>query len=330
VQILYLPDEYSQQRQREQKANIYPVLMAAEATYYRNQGHEVYWAMKGRDYNFVFDYGDHLVLPYDKVIRKPEGLPFLSLPRPDRVLTRADTYTSGNYKYLPGTHMQVANGCWWGKCKFCAEQGIKYEVRELGDVLLEVRVCKALGFREVFDDSGTFPIGGWLDDFCKGIRNIDIPISCNMRLVDLDYVRMREAGFRMLLFGVESANQETLNKINKGTTTEDIKYLIKASEAGLEPHATFMFGYPWETDEDSVRTLKLIHYLLRKGYAKTVQASFYDTPEQSNESQRKYVKKIYDVWKYPDFWLNKIKEINNADDLKYLWRSIKKGVRNVS
>jgi len=339
VRILYLPNEYSQQRQFQKKANIYPVLMAAEATYYRNEGHTVYWGDReflkitphtGGEYYIYPQEDSYQYMKFDKIITRPEGLPFLSLPRPDRVLTRADTYTSGNYKYLPGTHMQVANGCFWGKCRFCAEQGIKYEVRGLEDVLMEIQICQALGFREVFDDSGTFPIGGWLDDFCDGIKNIDIPISCNMRLVDLDYVRMREAGFRMLLFGVESANQETLNKINKGTTTEDIKYLIKASEAGLEPHIAVMFGFPNETEEDSVRTLKLVHYLLRKGYAKTAQASFYDTPEQSNESQRKYVKKIYDVWKYPDFWLNKIKEINNADDLKYLWRSIKKGVRNVS
>jgi len=244
----------------------------------------------------------------------------------DRVLTRAMEYTSGDYKYLPGTHILSANGCWWGKCKFCVERGLKYEVREVEDVIREIQVCQALGFREIFDDSGTFPIGGWLDEFCKQIKNIDVHFSCNMRLVDLDYTKMRRSGFRMLLFGVESANQETLDRINKGTTTEDIKYLIKASEAGLEPHIAIMVGYPWETDEDSIRTLKLVRWLLRKGYAKTAQASFYTAEDGCNESQRKYVKKIYGVWKYPDFWFNKIKDINNVDDLKYLWLSIKKGV----
>jgi len=43
MRILYQPNCYSQQRQREKKANIYPVLMAMEAEKYRQEGHEVIW-----------------------------------------------------------------------------------------------------------------------------------------------------------------------------------------------------------------------------------------------------------------------------------------------
>ena len=43
MRILYLPNAYSQQRQREKKRKIYPVLMAMEAEWYRRQGHEVVW-----------------------------------------------------------------------------------------------------------------------------------------------------------------------------------------------------------------------------------------------------------------------------------------------
>ena len=131
----------------------------------------------------------------------------------------------------------------------------------------------------------------------------------------------------MLLFGVESANQDTLDRINKGVRCDDIIYVRKAAEAGLEPHVAVMFGYPWETDKDSIRTLTLVHHLLKHGYAKTAQASFFTMPGVvSNESQRKYIKQIYGVAKSPTFWLNKITDIKNTDDLKYLWRSIKKGV----
>jgi hypothetical protein len=105
--------------------------MAMEAEWYRKQGHEVVWLRDGD----ITDWGTikHLTFSnceiYDKTITEPENLPFLSLPRPDRVFTRAKEYTSGNYKYLPGTHILSASGCWHGACSFCVEQGRPYEVR---------------------------------------------------------------------------------------------------------------------------------------------------------------------------------------------------------
>lgn len=298
-----------------------------EAEWYRKQGHEVHWGWDGYLDDCIID------CVMDKYIYKPEGLDFLTLPKPDRVFTRAmdkKYQQNGNFKYLPGTYILSASGCWHGKCSFCVEKDKPYFIRPVDSVIEEIEECKSLGFREVFDDSATFPTGRWLDEFLDKFRcfNNEIAFSCNMRLIDMDYSRLYNVGFRMLLFGVESANQKTLDIINKGTKTEDIKYVIKASKAGLEPHIACIFGYPWETDKDSIQTLKLVHYLLRKGYAKTAQASFYRVGGvNSNESQRKYVKKIYDVAYSPQFWFNKIKDIHNVDDLKYLWRAIKKGVQ---
>lgn len=330
VKILYLPNGHSQQRQFEKRRKIYPILMAMEAEYYRKQGHQVYWAFPYNSYNYLFNFGDYLVTPYDKVINEPEGLPFLSLPHPDRIFTRWWEYqNNGNFKYFPATYIQSARDCWWRKCTFCrwAKKYPYYELRDVHDVLTEIEECKIMGFKEIFDDSGTFPTGRWLDEFCEKLDN-RIKFSCNMRLIDCDYARMASAGFRMLLFGLESANQQTLDRINKGIKTEDYKYIIKASKAGLEPHVAVMFGYPWETDKDAINTLRLIWWLLKKGYAKTAQASVY-TPNDNdnpNDYQRKYVKRIYDIWRSPQFWFNKIKDVHNKDDLKYLWRCIKAGI----
>lgn len=315
MRILYLPNAYSQQRQHEKRANIYPVLLAMQAEWYRKQGHEVIWG---------HDKGSCL---YDKIIEEPEILPFLTLPRPDRVFTRAKEYTSGNYKYLPGTHIMSASGCHWGKCSFCVEQiqHNPYQVREVEDVVQEIEECRKLGFKEVFDDSATFPTGQWLDDFLAMYGRVGnrLPISCNFRIQSNGEYRfkdLRNCGFRMLLFGIESANQFTLDKINKGVKVEDIIPTIrKASECGLEPHLAVMFGYPWESEQDAQRTLKLVHYLLRKGYAKTAQASLY-CPQgmPGNEAHKKYVKKIYQVGFTPEFWW-----VRRNEDISYLWRGIK-------
>ena len=315
MRILYLPSYKAQQRQFEKKNyNPYPVRLASEAEYYRNLGHEVHWG--------------NAIGRYDKIISEPENLPFLSLPHPDRVFTRAKEYTSGNYKYLPGTHILSANGCWHGQCNFCIENGKSYEIRPVDDVIDEIKECKQLGFREVFDDSATFPTGKWLREFCNKVSKQKIWLGCNMRVCDVDFMAMRKSNFRMLLFGIESANQITLDKIQKGFKIEDVIPTIKkASESGLSPHLAVMFGYPWETDTDAINTLKLVHYLLRKGFAKTAQASFYQVAgETSNESHRKYIPQIYNAAYHLDFWFNQLREIHNIHDLKYLWLKIKKGL----
>ena len=320
--ILYLPNPYSQQRQREKQRKIYPVLLAMEAEYYRKQGHQVCW-----------DDPDGV---YDKIVRVPEGLPFLDLPHPDREFTRWREYQdNGNFKYLPGTYIQSARDCWWGKCTFCSwsKRFPNYELRPVYDVIDEIAECVQMGFKEVFDDSGTFP-QEWLGEFCNYMNctgyNKKIRLSCNWRFgMEPDYVKLRKAGFRMMLYGLESANQETLDRINKGIDVgEAMQELKQASEAGIEAHLAVMFGFPWETEAEAMRTLHLVQYLLTEGYAKTAQASLYTVPrEANNPDHAKYVGQIYDVWKSPRFWKHKIMDIKSMADLKYLGRQIKAGLK---
>jgi radical SAM superfamily enzyme YgiQ (UPF0313 family) len=138
---------------------------------------------------------------------------------------------------------------------------------------------------------------------------------------------MKDVGFRMVLFGVGSANQKTLDRIQKGVKVEDIEQVKKAAEAGLEPHIAVMFGYPWETEEDAQRTLKLVHKFLVQGWAKTAQASFYTPPQGTPRmDQRRFVKKLYSVGLRPDFWIRKIRDIKNIDDFRYLMRQIREGL----
>jgi len=295
MRILYLPNAKNQQRQLEKPNNlIYPVRLAMEAEWHYKNGDIVDWGYSEDDGS------------WDKVIEKEEGLPFLSLPHPDRVWTDAknpEYQKNGNFKYHPATYIMSASGCWHGKCSFCVEKDKPYEVRPVEDVISEIEEIKSQGYKEVFDDSASFPTGAWLGRFLDKFSG-GIVLGCNMRMVDIDYARMASKGFRMLLFGLESANQTTLDKINKGVQIEKgIEVIKKAAKAGLEPHVAVMFGYPWETVADAERTLKTVHWLLRKGYARTAQASFYCPPGGgADESHRRYVKRIYNAAFHPQFW----------------------------
>ena len=166
---------------------------------------------------------------------------------------------------------------------------------------------------------------------------------------------MREAGFRYLLFGLESAKQETLNRINKGIKVNDIVEGCKmAQRAGLEPHLTIMVGYPWETREDVIGTIELAKDLFKKGYANTLQATivipYPGTPLfrycQENDllctrgwddyDMRTAVMKtaltdddikgasqqLYKAFFAPRYILRKLISIRNSNDLRYAIRGI--------
>ena len=273
-------------------------------------------------------------------------VPFEQLPYPDRIFTDAKHprwQSYGNYKRHPATHMMASNLCWYGKCTFCIdtaklEAGEKRGVRSVDHVMAEIDDLIYHGYREVFDDSGTFPVGKWLEEFCEkmskpvlasrllGPRKKWIKIGCNMKPVKLDYKMMADAGFRFILVGIESINQETVNRIQKGQRSEDVVPIIKSmADAGLEPHGTFMTGYPWEGPEDEERTIRICHFLLRHGYLKTAQVSVYSPPRTQPDPRSPghvYVQRFYDVYKQPWYWWRKLIEIKRWEDVTYLMKRI--------
>jgi len=290
------------------------------------------------------------------------------LPMIDRELTkwRLYAYKNGNFKHTPGSYIMSGRDCWWGRCTFCSWTtmfpGKNWRVRSAEKTLDEVGHLIGLGVREIMEDSGTLPVGEWLKDFCRGMiergYNKKAVISCNMRIngiKDLEIWKlMKRAGFRLILFGLESANQETLDRINKGLRVEEIEPCLKmCKEAGLEPHITAMMGYPWETKKDAQKTIDLAKKLFKKGYVDTLQAtivipypgtSLYEYCQENNLlnfddydrfDQREQVMKselttedvkeltqgLYKSFMTPKFVIKKIISIRNWNDIKFLWRA---------
>jgi len=211
-----------------------------------------------------------------------------SLPMIDRELTKWELYAyrNGNYKQVPSTYVMSARDCWWGKCSFCSWTtifpGAHFRARSPKLMLDEIGLLiERYGVKEIMDDSGSLPIGGWLREFCQGMiergYSEKVRLNCNMRLNALnqeEYDLMGRAGFRFVLYGLESANQATLDKVNKNLKVEEMEPGVRmAKRAGLDPHITAMVGYPWETYEDAQRTVELAKCLFKKGYVDTLQAT---------------------------------------------------------
>jgi radical SAM superfamily enzyme YgiQ (UPF0313 family) len=209
-----------------------------------------------------------------------------TLPWIDRDLTQWHLYAekNGNYRRTPGTYIMSGRDCWHGKCTFCSWTTLypSYRARDPKEVVDEIGdLIERYGIREIMDDTGSLPAGAWLKTFCEEMiargYHRKIKIDCNMRFGCLDaaaYRLMKRAGFRLVLFGLESANQATLDRLVKGVTVEQIrKGAQAAARAGLNVHVTVMFGYPWENDADIDRTVQFARSLLRKGYAYTLQVT---------------------------------------------------------
>ena len=294
-----------------------------------------------------------------------------TMPIIDRNLTRWQLYAfkNGNFKYPPGTYVMAGRDCWWGKCTFCSWTTLypanSYRTVSTEKYLDEIEhLIENHGVKEIFDDSGCFPKGQWLEDFCQGIiergYNKKMTMGCNTRvnaITENQFKLMKKANFRFILIGLESVNQNTLNRLHKGIRVEDIERTCRqAKKAGLEPHLTIMVGYPWETQKDAESTIRFARRMLRKGIIDSLQATIvipYPGSPLFDEAKRRgwlltedwnqYDMKEY-VWKlpvtnldvmnqtrslylsalYPNFILHKLIQIRSADDLRYCWMAGKK------
>lgn len=184
----------------------------------------------------------------------------------------------------PFFYIMSGRDCWWGRCKFCAWPRMYpcFRNRSVENVLDEIgMLIDRYDVKEIFDDSGTLTVGSWLRELCEGLiergYNKKIRYSCNMRFGALkqeDYDLMARSGFRLLKFGLESANQKTLDKLDKGIKVQDIIDGCRmAKRAGLVVHLTMIVGYPWESKEDALRTFRLAKKLMQSGMADLLQAT---------------------------------------------------------
>jgi radical SAM superfamily enzyme YgiQ (UPF0313 family) len=254
--------------------------------------------------------------------------------------------------------------CWYHQCTFCSwptlypefrSRGTTQVLDEIGSLIERYRVA------EIMDDTGTFPVGSWLKDFCSGMiergYNRKVYLDCNMRFGVLSFEElqlMKKANFRLILFGLESACQSTLDRIHKNVTVDQIVEGCRLTrKAGLFPHITIMFGYPWESYEDALKTLELGKRLLKKGYAYTMQAtvvipypgsplfkecrendllktldwSRYDMKEpvmmtsMPDEKLMGLVRRMYNTAFMPQLLFRRIASVRDLDDLKYFARA---------
>jgi anaerobic magnesium-protoporphyrin IX monomethyl ester cyclase len=180
-----------------------------------------------------------------------------------------------------------------------------------------------------------------------------------------DYSLMKKAGFRMLLFGLESGSQRILDELNKGVKVEEIvDSCKKAKDAGLTVHVTIMFGYPDASREEELQTHRLAKKLMEGGYADTLQSTLlipypgsrlYETaiekdwlryqPGQwehwdmsepvlksdnvSAEEVKRLCDETYKVFLSRRYVLRRLLSIRSFEDLKFTFRGVRKIIGHI-
>lgn len=214
--------------------------------------------------------------------------PLDNSPVVDRDLVRWKDYAyeNGNFLQTPGTYASsVIRDCMFGKCTFCRYNGpdLTFSMMSVQKSLDEYEnLIVNHGVKEIFDDSGVWYRGREARAFAQGIIDRGLHkkgcyFGFNTRFEYLDEETIRllaKANFRFVLLGYEAADNETLQRLNKGYQMEHVdKCLTWMKKYGLHPHLTIMVGYYWQTKEQLAGTVREVKRLMFTGLARTLQVT---------------------------------------------------------
>lgn len=219
----------------------------------------------------------------DGAFRRTEDMPYLETEQLDEIPYAAEFLKRQKEKgemsekdyFFPAAHFPsiqifTGRGC-PARCFFCVYpqvmHGHKFRCRSAANVIGEFQyiVDNFPDVKEIVIEDDTFTIDEKrVRAICEGLiaRKIHKRIKwlCNARVtLTLETMKaMKKAGCRLLIPGIESANQQILKNIHKGTTEEQIlNYVRNARKAGLLIHACYMVGNKGETRSTMQETLDL-------------------------------------------------------------------------
>ena len=193
------------------------------------------------------------------------------LPFPARSLLPNESYIRyGKKKYgFSITTVMSTRGCPF-RCEFCSNVvfGGSYRERSAGNVVDEIAEVLALGYDRISFTDDVFTMKKErVVKVCREIRRrgLEFKWECLGRVDALDYptaVEMKAAGCTRIFFGIESGDEQILKLMNKRITSEEARLAVNAAQhAGLQVGAFFIVGYPGDTEETVLKTLRFANSL---------------------------------------------------------------------
>lgn len=226
------------------------------------EGHRSLSAVKGIAYRNRNSQGKKIVRTQSReLVQDLDGLPF-----PARDHFDNEAYKK-HYKQRFGyttTSIITSRGCPF-RCDFCSRAvfGHEFRARSAMNVVDEMESVKALGYERTWFSDDCFTLEKKrLLSICTEIirRGLDIEWECLSRVDTIDHdtaLMMKNAGCVRVFFGLESGNDAVLKLMNKQVSVRDARNAVLTTKAaGIQVGAFFIVGYPGETDETILDTLR--------------------------------------------------------------------------
>lgn len=235
--------------------------LALRRTFIRQEGKVVY------QNNWLGAEPGHKTLPaptYDGLKLK-EYLSVIDMPNPMHRL-----WNDGRWNKLT-----MAHGCYWKKCSFC-DISLDY-ISRFEQTPAEVLVDKMealinetgeTGFH--FVDEAAPPLA--MRDVALEIlrRGLQVSWWTNIRFEKTfsdDLCKLLAAsGCIAVTGGLEVASPRLLELMEKGITIDQVARVCKAfRDAGIMTHAYLMFGFPTQTEQETIDSLEIVRQLFENG-----------------------------------------------------------------
>ncbi len=185
-------------------------------------------------------------------------------PDIDWSLINVENYFSSFFGCDKMLYLHASKGC-PAQCTFCSNQTFhqhKNRCRKPEQVMRDIDYLYSKGANGIyFSDELFVPQRELRTQLCEMLieRNYNLTWGCQMRLGVLnedDVKLMYKAGCRWILFGIESGNPERIKSIRKNIDLSIAKETIEWCEkAGMTVQASFIIGFPEETEEEIRNTV---------------------------------------------------------------------------
>lgn len=175
-----------------------------------------------------------------------------------------EAYASGIKKLFP---VDVGRGCPFA-CTYCSTNnfwGRAYRLKSAARIIEEIKyVHRKFGLSGFVFLHDMFTLNREkVIQICGMLKTIGFPIHwrCSARIDCLDEELidiMADAGMKSLFLGIETGSQRMQRAIKKNLNLDGIPEKLKyISDKGIHVTASFIFGFPEETEEDFSQTISL-------------------------------------------------------------------------
>jgi len=248
----------------------------------RGEGETTFWEIIQTTYK-KNDYENILGITYKKgnKIKINPDRPIIedinTLPIPDRSLISYEKYLSHNDYYLtmnkPVGTIFSSRGCPF-KCIFCSTQKVwtnKWRGRSPENIINEIEYLKNnYNIKEIcFQDDQFMGNNKRVIELCNWIvkkklkLSFIVPPGISPILINEDVIdAMVKAGFYRICLSIDVGTETAKVFVRKPIKLEKMRNIIKkANSKGLWTYATFVIGFPYQTEEDINKNIEFAYNL---------------------------------------------------------------------